>query len=334
MDGRESKDIGARLPAEVKPLRVSVIIPAYNVADTLERAVLSALAQDDCVREILVVENNSSDATKTVAGELSTEYDIVRLLHQPVQGPSAARNLGTSRAACEWLQYLDGDDELLPGKIDRQLALVDGSTDWVMGTALLRHPETGDTRISPAPDPWITFVHGGGVGHVNANLFRKSALLAVGGWPDHLPNGEDMELYLYLLTSGAPWVADHTPGAIYHDHDGLRQSRQRQAELYVEETDRKARIAGFLAANRPDYYGANEAYFRTALLGGIRQIFTHDPGLGREAFRKYFPNGIHLDELDDRLLPGYASLYRVVPFVWLETCRHTARKLRPRALLR
>ena len=329
MDGSSSIDFQATRPATPTNRQVSVIIPAYNVADTLDRAVASALSQGDCVREILIIENNSSDATKIVAGNLRDEHDLVSLFHQSKQGPSAARNLGTHLADCEWLQYLDGDDELLPGKIERQLSLVQNDTDWVMGAFLLRHPETGDTLISPAPDPWKSFVHGGGVGHVNANLFRKSTLLAVGGWPDQLLNGEDMELYLYLLFNGATWVQDHTPGAIYHDHDGLRQSRQRQADLYAEETGRKARLANFLAHNRPDYYGTNEAYFRTAILGGIRQVFTHDPGLGRETFRKYFPNGFKLGELDDELLPGYAFLYQAIPFVWLETWRHTARRLRP-----
>lgn len=97
---------------------VSVIIPAYNAADYVGRAIESALNQTHAPLEVIVIDDGSRDNT----AEQVAQYPApVRLLRQPNGGPAAARNHGARVANGEWLALLDADDAWLPHKLERQL---------------------------------------------------------------------------------------------------------------------------------------------------------------------------------------------------------------------
>jgi succinoglycan biosynthesis protein ExoO len=104
--------------------RVSVIVPAYNVAGCLERALDSALVQTIPDLEILVVDDGSSDATFDVACRVAARDPRVRVLRNERNlGIGASRNLAFSEAQGEWLALLDGDDVWLPTRLERMLAV-------------------------------------------------------------------------------------------------------------------------------------------------------------------------------------------------------------------
>src|SRR5438552_14718440 len=94
---------------------VSVIIPCYNQADFLHQAIKSALAQTYSHREILVVDDGS---TENIA-ELTSSYPRVRYIRQENSGVSAARNTALTHSRGEYLVCLDADDRLLPDALDR-----------------------------------------------------------------------------------------------------------------------------------------------------------------------------------------------------------------------
>lgn len=93
--------------------RFSVIIPSYNRAATLGRAIRSVLTQAFPAWEIIVVDDGSSDGTR----ELIEGYPGVRYHYQSNAGVCAARNNGADIATGDWLIFLDSDDELLPDAI-------------------------------------------------------------------------------------------------------------------------------------------------------------------------------------------------------------------------
>lgn len=97
---------------------VSVIIPAYNAAAWVNRAINSALAQTYTQREVLVVNDGSTDTTAEV---LAKYGDTIRVLTQPNGGLSSARNTGIREAQGEFLAFLDADDYWLPEKVARQV---------------------------------------------------------------------------------------------------------------------------------------------------------------------------------------------------------------------
>jgi glycosyltransferase involved in cell wall biosynthesis len=105
----------------LKPL-VSILIPAYNSQRWIADAIRSALAQTYEPKEILVVDDDSTDQTLAIARRF--ESRSVRISTQEHQGAAAARNKAFSVCQGDYIQYLDSDDLLAPDKIERQMQAV------------------------------------------------------------------------------------------------------------------------------------------------------------------------------------------------------------------
>ena len=99
---------------------VSIIIPVYNAAPWLAETIMSALAQTWPQREIIVVDDGSTDNSLAIARGF--ERSGVTVVTQPNRGASAARNHGLRLAAGDFIQFLDADDILAPEKLERQIA--------------------------------------------------------------------------------------------------------------------------------------------------------------------------------------------------------------------
>ena len=106
--------------------RVSVVIPTYNCARYLERAINTALDQTYRDFEIIIVDDGSTDETKDIVGQFDNK---VAYYYQPNKGLSAARNLTLSKASGEFIAYLDADDMWYPQKLERQIAFLDAHPD-------------------------------------------------------------------------------------------------------------------------------------------------------------------------------------------------------------
>ena len=109
------------------PEHISVVIPTFNRATLITRALDSVLAQSRQADEIVVVDDGSTDNT---ADLIHNYYSQVTLLSQENQGVSTARNLGIRHAKCEWIALLDSDDEWQPEKLEKQLVLLADNPDY------------------------------------------------------------------------------------------------------------------------------------------------------------------------------------------------------------
>jgi PST family polysaccharide transporter len=103
-----------------KPL-VSILIPAFNAQEWIADTLRSAIAQSWEPKEIIVVDDGSRDGTLAIARQF--EAQGVRVVTQPNQGASAARNRAFSLSKGDYIQWLDADDLLAPDKIVRQMEL-------------------------------------------------------------------------------------------------------------------------------------------------------------------------------------------------------------------
>ena len=120
------------------PCLISVIIPTYNRASLLPRAIDSVLKQTFNQFELLIVDDGSTDDTEALIANYTDQR--IKYIHQPHAGVSAARNTGALQAQTEWLAFLDSDDEWLPNKLIEQ---------WQFHQ---QHPEF---EISQTEDIWI-----------------------------------------------------------------------------------------------------------------------------------------------------------------------------------
>lgn len=111
--------------------KISLILPVYNGAETLEGMVQSVLAQTHKSWELLLLDDGSADATATLAAALAAEDARVQFIHLPHRGVSAARNFGLSRAVGEYVAFVDADDWLPPEYLQTLLSAL-GGCDMVL----------------------------------------------------------------------------------------------------------------------------------------------------------------------------------------------------------
>jgi len=96
------------------PIRISVVIPAYNAGIFLQETIESVLAQTMPPHEIIVVDDGSTDNTAAICFEYK---HVIRYIHQQNRGQSEARNTGIRIATGGWIALLDSDDIALPERI-------------------------------------------------------------------------------------------------------------------------------------------------------------------------------------------------------------------------
>ncbi|PAP75963.1 glycosyltransferase family 2 protein [Rubrivirga marina] len=213
-------------------VRVSVIVPAYNVEPYLRRAVTSALGQTEPSVEILVVDDGSTDGTLAVARSL--EGPRVRVFESEGNlGPSAARNRAIEAAQGEWVAVLDADDWYAPVRLARLLAVAyEEAADLVIDDQHIvadgdDRPFTTQFETSGTPlterqivDP-VAFVRSNrpGFGSLRYGsgkaLMRRAFLDAhVLRYDERVRGVEDSVLYVRCLARGARFVV--VPEAYYY----------------------------------------------------------------------------------------------------------------------
>jgi glycosyltransferase involved in cell wall biosynthesis len=198
MNGRNVDNVGDSLVTQPS---VSIIIPAYNCAQTLPDAVASVREQGWRELEIIVVDDGSTDETAKVASVL--DKGDVRLLSQQNAGPAAARNTGIRAATMEWIAFLDADDIWLPGKLEAQFHLLERfpSARVCVASANIRL-SSGESYLQELPEEQVPLL----LELLKANLIttpsvmvHRQCLNEVGGFAPELRTGEDWDLWLRLI---------------------------------------------------------------------------------------------------------------------------------------
>ena len=96
-------------------MRLSIIIPIFNVEDTLQRCLESVLTQADERMEVVLIDDGSTDSSGRIAEEMTADKGNCRLIHQTNKGLSAARNAGIEVATGDYLTFVDSDDFVAEG---------------------------------------------------------------------------------------------------------------------------------------------------------------------------------------------------------------------------
>ena len=146
--------------------RFSVVIPVFNGAAFVARAVESALSQTWPAHEIIVVDDGSTDSTAQVVAELiARNPKRLRYLHQANAGVSAARNTGADDASGDWLAFLDADDWFYPDRLEAHARFIldDPALDFLTADYDYRRPD--GSRISGSME-----LH-----HAGQNMLQRAA---------------------------------------------------------------------------------------------------------------------------------------------------------------
>ena len=137
---------------------ISVVIPAYNSQDCIEDAIRSVIVQTYPVKEIIVVDDGSDDATADrIKKHMNDLSGLVRYVYQTNKGPASARNLGIISAIGEYIAFLDSDDQWLPDKIKKQMAVMKiENTIGLVCTGRFRVDENDRTRFADCRGSTLT----------------------------------------------------------------------------------------------------------------------------------------------------------------------------------
>ena len=188
-------------------MRVSVIIPAYNAADTIADALESLLGQTSRHWDAIVVDDGSSDRTADVVERFVQRDGRIRLLRQSNRGEGAARNAGIARARCDWLLFLDADDWISPLHLERLGGVLasDPGLDAVhCGYARVAADGTqvADNFVPPSGDLFSTLARRAAF-PVHSCIVRKSLVEEVGYFDTSLQRSADWDLWQRVARTGA-----------------------------------------------------------------------------------------------------------------------------------
>jgi GT2 family glycosyltransferase len=224
-------------------LPLSVVIPVYNGADTLARALASVQAQSPRQpAEVIVVDDGSKDDSAAVAEALGARV----ISHEANRGLSAARNSGVAAASHEWVALLDADDEWLPHHLGELWALRNGHV-LVGGSSLNCRPDPRQDRIvGPlTQEPRVLtdaapLLHPQNFITVSTTLVRRDSVLDVGGFTAHEGVVEDLDMWVRLLASGTAVLSPRVSIRYYvhdaqmsADHDRMRAGHRSIVAAYA-----------------------------------------------------------------------------------------------------
>lgn len=231
---------------------VSVLIPCFNAEHWIAQAIESALAQTWGEKEVIVVDDGSEDNSLEV---IKRYGNSIRWETGPNRGGNPTRNRLLDLARGDWVQYLDADDYLLPDKVARQMEFLSthATTDVVFGPVTMEHWTEQETQreLLTIPEPhdlWVLLARWY-LPQTGALLWRKQAILDVGGWKADQPCCQEHELYLRMLMAGKSFAYCEHSGAIYRQWGNHTVCKRDVPEVHRRRLEIEQRAEEFLKAN-------------------------------------------------------------------------------------
>jgi glycosyltransferase involved in cell wall biosynthesis len=210
---------------------VSVIIPAYNVAEFIGEALDSVLAQTYTDFEVIVINDGSPDTPK-LERALAPYLSRIVYIKQENRGVSAARNAGITAARGPLIAFLDGDDVWLPNYLEVQVKRIqaDPTIDVLYPNVLMfgEASEAGEEFMTLCPSNGeVTFERllRQECNVSNCSIARKEALVRAGMFDETLRSVEDFDLWLRVVKGG---------GRIAYHRDVLARYRRRSGSLTAD----------------------------------------------------------------------------------------------------
>jgi glycosyltransferase involved in cell wall biosynthesis len=206
---------------------ISVVIPTYNRAELVLRALRSVFTQTCPAEQVIVVDDGSTDDTGPL---VRIQFGSVDYLPQQNRGVSAARNRGIEVATGEWIALLDSDDEWLPEKLERQMACLEQEPDY-----RLCHTDEIWVRRGRRVNPRRKHAKQGGwifrdclplcAISPSSVLIHRSVFDEVGRFDETLPACEDYDLWLRVCSR---WPVLFVPERLVVKHGGHEDQLSRR----------------------------------------------------------------------------------------------------------
>lgn len=218
--------------------KVSVIIPTYNRAIYVTKAIDSVLAQSYRDYEIIVVDDGSTDNTKDA---LEPYMNRIKYIYQQNTGVSAARNTGIEASQGKWIAFLDSDDEWLPEKLSIQMKDISENpelcahiTNIIFNSDEMDSVTLFEVRKFKTPDASsfviekpFPLILKSGIAVTSSFVVERETLFKAGLFDTRLSIGEDKDLFLRVSLQGS-WGCSSVPLVNYYRREGSERSLSQQ----------------------------------------------------------------------------------------------------------
>jgi teichuronic acid biosynthesis glycosyltransferase TuaG len=189
---------------------VSIIVPAFNAAKYISKAIQSALEQTFTDHEIIVINDGSPD-TAELEMALASFQNQIRYITQANKGPSGSRNTGIRAARGEYIAFMDADDYWLPNYLRCQMEYLsrDSSLDLIYADALLigSSPLAGRTFMQATPSKGAvtceSLLAEACTIILSGTVVRRQPVLDAGLFDENFRYAEDFDLWVRLLKQGS-----------------------------------------------------------------------------------------------------------------------------------
>jgi glycosyltransferase involved in cell wall biosynthesis len=227
-------------------LKISVIIPVYNVQDLVEETVNSVLNQTLPPDEIILINDGSKDSSWNVLQKLASKHDKIKIFNQQNAGPSVTRNRGVDFAENEWICFVDADDLLHPQRLEVAAAFTKNVDAVICEMKVFEEITDIDNNIInirevknlPLQSTYISIIKNGY--GLPSTLIKKSAFQDAGGIDPNLVNNEDFEFHFRMITKR--FKLTKLEISLYHyrqHHSDTRVSKQKNIIFHIHNAQEK-----------------------------------------------------------------------------------------------
>jgi glycosyltransferase involved in cell wall biosynthesis len=204
---------------------VSVVMAAYNVEPFIGGAIDSVRSQTFQDFELIIVDDGSTDGTAGVVQRHADQDPRVRLLQQPNQGLSTARNHALEHSRGRYIAILDSDDAWVPTFLQAQVAILEERHDvdivtanaWFLGGALNGQP--AGPVPDPRPDPDLEQLLRDETSVFIMSVFRRGVYERIGGFDEAFRSNEDYDFWIRAAVAGFRFARNATPAGYYRRRD-------------------------------------------------------------------------------------------------------------------
>ncbi len=305
--------------------KISILIPCYNAEQWIAQAIGSALNQTYLNKEVIVVDDGSTDGSLEIIKNFG---DSIRWETGANRGGNIARNRLLELSTGEWLQYLDADDYLLKDKIAKQVQYLTQfpQTDILYSPSILEshepdkssqtpsileshEPDKSSQTVLPIPephDPWILLARWY-LPQTGSPLWRKQAILDVGGWKPDQPCCQEHELYLRLLMAEKRFDYCCETGSVYRQWSETTLCKKDRSQTYLRRLAITDQLEEYLETidelTTPRQQAINQARFECARIIWLSNPTWADKLINQIKHRepKFIPTG-HIAPRNYRLI--------------------------------
>ncbi len=289
-------------------MRLSVIIPVYNAADSLERTIDSVLNQSFSDYEILLVNDGSTDNSATVIDMYATTDERIHAYHQENKGTSGARNTGVRHAQGEFLLFLDSDDEILPDLLADFEAIVSKEAIDLFIFPLLYEDYSleshGQQRLTRDKE-WVLdlLFQRPDMSFFSCNKIYRRALFDHFDFPEGIIYEDNVTTLRSIHHADLMYVTDK-PGYIYHQtHSSAIRNVFKPAEM--DNITERLRMLALIEAHYPAMYERMISHLHTGMTSTLSKI----AGIEDAKKRQYYAKAV-LDYVQP-----YEPAFRKNPFI-------------------